>query len=82
MAPRLIPPTSADIISCRDARARGLRHYFTGRPCKRGHITWRYSASGLCYECHKYHIYARLAARAEGADFDAAFSYPHEKVSQ
>jgi hypothetical protein len=26
------------IISCKEAKARGLKRYFTGKPCKRGHI--------------------------------------------
>lgn len=26
--------------------------YFTGKPCKRGHIAERYKVSGECCECH------------------------------
>lgn len=27
--------------------------YFTGRPCKRGHIAERFSSCGRCIECHR-----------------------------
>lgn len=37
--------------SAADAKARGLKRYFTGKPCKRGHISQRWSASGLCISC-------------------------------
>lgn len=40
------------IISGKDARAQGLSSYFTGKPCKRGHIARRYLPSGNCVECH------------------------------
>jgi 5-methylcytosine-specific restriction endonuclease McrA len=34
-----------------DARAKGLEFYFTGKPCKHGHIGLRYVSSGVCLEC-------------------------------
>lgn len=33
------------------AKAQGVRFYFTGRPCKRGHIEPRYASGGACVEC-------------------------------
>lgn len=48
-----------DIISRKEALAKGLKRYFTGKPCKHGHISER-TISG-CVECHniltrqKYH---------------------------
>lgn len=33
-----------------EARAQGLKKYFTGKPCKRGHIAERYVA-GMCVPC-------------------------------
>lgn len=33
------------------ARQLGLMHYFTGKPCKRGHISPRYATSGNCSQC-------------------------------
>jgi hypothetical protein len=42
-----IPP----VISREEARAQGLDHYYTGRPCKRGHLALRKVSSGACVEC-------------------------------
>ena len=35
-----------------EAKATGATHYFTGEPCKRGHIALR-KAKGCCVECMK-----------------------------
>jgi 5-methylcytosine-specific restriction endonuclease McrA len=29
-----------DILTKREAKARGLKRYFTGKPCKRGHLAY------------------------------------------
>ena len=34
-----------------EARAQGAKHYFTGKPCKRGHARERFSLSGHCLSC-------------------------------
>lgn len=33
------------------AREMGLKIYRTGKPCKRGHIDWRYVSNGGCLKC-------------------------------
>ena len=33
------------------AEAQGLTYYFTGKPCKRGHIDYRFVSSGGCKRC-------------------------------
>lgn len=38
------------IISAKEARAQGLKHYFTGKPCCRGHISKRFVTGG-CAIC-------------------------------
>ena len=38
------------IISRKEAKARGLGKYFTGKPCSRGHVAERYLAGG-CTVC-------------------------------
>jgi hypothetical protein len=43
----------SEIISCKKAKAQGLRQYFTGRPCKHGHIDFRYVSSWNCVKCDK-----------------------------
>ena len=40
-----------DIISCKEAKLKGLKRYFTGKPCKYGHIEERFSSAGNCCEC-------------------------------
>ena len=40
-----------DLISRKDAIAKGLGKYFTGSPCRNGHIAERYVQSGTCEEC-------------------------------
>jgi 5-methylcytosine-specific restriction endonuclease McrA len=46
-----------EIVSIQEAKASNLRFYFTGKPCKRGHLAPRYTSSRQCRECHKgtYH---------------------------
>lgn len=34
-----------------EARKLGFTKYFTGKPCKNGHIEYRYVASGMCSKC-------------------------------
>jgi 5-methylcytosine-specific restriction endonuclease McrA len=40
-----------EIISLAEARERGLKHYFTGKPCPRGHVSRRAVASKRCMKC-------------------------------
>lgn len=35
----------------REAYEAGSRHYFTGKPCKHGHIDKRFTKTGACVEC-------------------------------
>lgn len=39
------------IISYVDAKAKGLKRYFTGKPCKRGHMSERFVSHCGCIEC-------------------------------
>jgi hypothetical protein len=39
------------IITRKEAIALGLSRYFTGKPCKRGHVTERCVGNALCIEC-------------------------------
>lgn len=40
-----------NIFSKKEAVAAGLKFYFTGRPCKHGHITQRHIHNSSCREC-------------------------------
>jgi hypothetical protein len=44
---------SPDITSRKSARAAGQSFYFTGLPCKRGHVAERYSHNGNCVVCNR-----------------------------
>lgn len=39
------------IISRDEARASQLKFYYTGRPCRHGHIANRYTSNNICVEC-------------------------------
>lgn len=39
------------IISRADAKRTGLKYYFTGKPCKHGHVSLRYVSMGACFAC-------------------------------
>jgi hypothetical protein len=39
--------------SDKDARSLGLSMYYTGKPCKFGHLTTRYASSKECFFCRK-----------------------------
>ncbi|SAL03149.1 hypothetical protein AWB77_06720 [Caballeronia fortuita] len=39
------------ILTRDEAKALGLQRYFTGRPCKHGHIAWRAVSNHTCWGC-------------------------------
>lgn len=43
----------------------GLKHYFTGKPCKRGHISKRDTASSTCQKCQAISGKARYTKAKE-----------------
>ena len=51
-----------DILTRQDALAQGLTHYFTGKPCKRGHVGARYVKTRSCIQCTALHNAAFYAA--------------------
>src|ERR1019366_1843671 len=40
-----------EIISYKDAKARGLKRYFTGKPCKHGHLSEKFVSNCCCVTC-------------------------------
>ncbi len=42
-----------NIISRKDAKAYGLVRYFTGKPCKHGHVAERHTCNSSCVDCGK-----------------------------
>ena len=53
-----------EIITRKEAKEQGLKKYFTGKPCPRGHISERYM-SGRCVACSKYDRKHGTGQRAE-----------------
>jgi hypothetical protein len=49
-------------ITRKEAKALGLTRYFTGKPCKRGHVCERYMGNSTCAECHRELIAANPEA--------------------
>jgi hypothetical protein len=43
-----------ELISRKDAIGRGLKRYFTGEPCKYGHVCERLVASYSCLDCKQH----------------------------
>ena len=69
------------VLTRREASEKGLRTYWNGRPCAKGHEAVRYTASGSCSKCSKAHQLnaaairtARLASR-RGLDVCRVFAY-------
>lgn len=40
-----------NIITRKVARENNLKSYYTGERCKNGHLTYRYTQSGVCADC-------------------------------
>jgi 5-methylcytosine-specific restriction endonuclease McrA len=53
------------IVSRFEARRLGLTHYFTGNPCKNGHLSPRMTKWKLCLACHRER---RAKFRADSPD--------------
>ena len=55
-----------EIISRQEAMRSGARHYFTGKPCPRGHIGPKSTKWKYCVECSRERSRAAVAADPEG----------------
>lgn len=54
------------IISRKDARASSMKRFFTGVPCRHGHISERQVSSSACLECHRLRAVAAYQENREG----------------
>jgi len=59
-----------EIIQKRDALSRGITTYFTGKPCKHGHISPRFINS-VCVECGRLKKIEWYQKNKNAADFRA-----------
>jgi hypothetical protein len=53
------------IISRAEAKALGLKCYFAGKPCKRGHVAERWVGNSACMECDRARASERRTANLE-----------------
>lgn len=65
------------MISRQEALAQGLPRYFTGVPCKHGHISERFIGNSQCYQCFFNRM--REKANARNADLRQATKERLEK---
>ena len=53
------------VISRREACKKELKRFFTGKPCKHGHIAERFISSHMCRECNRLNGYNRTPQQIE-----------------
>lgn len=41
------------MVTREEARRQGLVRFYTGAPCRRGHVVERLTRSGICVECNR-----------------------------
>ena len=68
-----------DIIKLSDARLLGLRHYYTGLPCIRGHVSIRQVKGAACLECKKEQQYERMKDPLKRAKHNVAVTASQTK---
>jgi hypothetical protein len=56
-----------EIITRAEARDRGLSRYFTGKPCKHGHVATRKVCTGNCCECARLINLELMRSKRENA---------------
>lgn len=47
----MVASDSPKIISRTEAKAKGLKRYYTGKPCEQGHVVHRFVSTNKCVEC-------------------------------
>ena len=55
-------PQKQEIVTRADAKRRGLKRYFTGEPCRHGHLDERRTSTRVCCECGRQAFRAWRAA--------------------
>lgn len=48
-----------EIISRKESKRQGLKRYFTGKACPRGHVALRRTINSECLSCHNHLSYIR-----------------------
>jgi hypothetical protein len=50
------------ILSKEEAKELKIKFFFSGRPCKNGHHSPRYTSTHMCLDCRRMHERARIKA--------------------
>ena len=67
------------LISRSEAQKRGLLLYFTGKPCKNGHIDFRYTSKGMCVTCTKQKSMLWIRENPEANRHKSASNYSRHR---
>lgn len=54
-----------NITSRKQAIAAGAKHFYTGRPCKNGHLDLRFTSDGKCVSCNREKVRSYYAKHPE-----------------
>lgn len=68
-----------EYISRPEAKSQGLRQYFTGKPCKHGHIAPKFVSNGACVVCAKG--WCENQRKKQGRSKKAVKEFPPERRS-
>jgi|SRR3954465_11028517 len=55
----------SEIISRAEAKAAGMKRYFTGLACRHGHVAERQVDSCICLECNRQRVEAHRASNPD-----------------
>lgn len=69
------------IISRKEAKNLGLKKYFTGKPCKNGHVAERNCNSRVCVKC-QYLSYKNYFAKNKEKENARSLSYRHRNLTK
>lgn len=64
------------LISREEAYALGLKRFYTGKPCKRGHDSERYTSIGSCAQCQNW----KLPPKTVKKNMPNSFGWPHRAL--
>jgi 5-methylcytosine-specific restriction endonuclease McrA len=67
--------------TAKEARAQGVKHYFTGKPCPVGHIALRWTSTQGCVECrgrHQVQFLSTEAGRASQRESQRKYYYANK----
>jgi hypothetical protein len=75
-------PHAMNVVTRAQAQAQGLTRYFTGKPCKNGHLAEKYTSNRLCLGCLADRQAESEARRKADGRWEAWMKRRDEKVKQ